>query len=211
MATPDISQADIATFHSTHFAAASTNHFSKQFLGPVEVRGEYADKEYWEEEEDGGLGYYSDGVKRTLTDEQISIFRHSEIQALLRERRRDEEAKEDKKLSSPLPAMEEGELEDDAGASEETSTSTSTTSSMPPPTAAPRNTKARKMKNKKVQKSRPSYEQSFFKKNIKPDLRKRTWDKVDEGMAALDYGEDYGSSSRLQPAVQRRRISYDDF
>lgn len=32
------------------------------------------------------LGYYPDGVKRTLTDEQIRIFRHSEIHALLRER-----------------------------------------------------------------------------------------------------------------------------
>lgn len=36
------------------------------------------------EQED--LGYYPDGVKRTLTDEQIRIFRHSEIHALLRER-----------------------------------------------------------------------------------------------------------------------------
>ncbi|KAJ5664627.1 hypothetical protein N7462_011440 [Penicillium macrosclerotiorum] len=36
------------------------------------------------EEDDDGLGYYPDGVKRTLTDEQIRIFRHSEIHALLR-------------------------------------------------------------------------------------------------------------------------------
>jgi hypothetical protein len=36
---------------------------------------------------DDGLGYYSDGVKRTLTDDQIAMFRHSEIQLLLRERR----------------------------------------------------------------------------------------------------------------------------
>lgn len=35
---------------------------------------------------DEDLGYYPDGVKRTLTDEQIRIFRHSEIHALLRER-----------------------------------------------------------------------------------------------------------------------------
>jgi hypothetical protein len=30
------------------------------------------------------LGYYDDGVKRTLTDEQIEIFRHSELEALRR-------------------------------------------------------------------------------------------------------------------------------
>lgn len=33
------------------------------------------------------LRYYADGVERTLTDEQVAIFRHTEIQELLRERR----------------------------------------------------------------------------------------------------------------------------
>lgn len=37
-------------------------------------------------EEDDGLGYYPDGVKRTLTDDQIAMFRHSEIYAIIRER-----------------------------------------------------------------------------------------------------------------------------
>ena len=32
------------------------------------------------------LGYYPDGAKRTLTDEQIAMFRHSEIYAILRAR-----------------------------------------------------------------------------------------------------------------------------
>ena len=32
------------------------------------------------------LGYYPDGVKRTLTDEQIAMFRHSEMYSILRER-----------------------------------------------------------------------------------------------------------------------------
>jgi Protein of unknown function (DUF3807) len=35
-----------------------------------------------------GLGYYSDGVKRTLTDAQIEMFRWSEVQSLLRAKRR---------------------------------------------------------------------------------------------------------------------------
>lgn len=34
--------------------------------------------------EDDDLGYYPDGVKRTLTDEQIAMFRHSEIYSLVR-------------------------------------------------------------------------------------------------------------------------------
>lgn len=37
-------------------------------------------------EDDDGLGYYPDGVKRTLTDDQIAMFRHSEIYAIIRER-----------------------------------------------------------------------------------------------------------------------------
>lgn len=36
--------------------------------------------------EDDDLGYYPDGVKRTLTDDQIAMFRHSEIYSILRER-----------------------------------------------------------------------------------------------------------------------------
>ena len=38
------------------------------------------------EDEDDGLGYYHDGVKRTLTDDQIAMFRHSEIYSILRKR-----------------------------------------------------------------------------------------------------------------------------
>lgn len=34
--------------------------------------------------DDDDLGYYQDGVKRTLTDEQIEMFRHTELQQLLR-------------------------------------------------------------------------------------------------------------------------------
>lgn len=47
----------------------------------------HEDAEEYYEEEDDGLGYYPDGTKRTLTDEQIAMFRHSEIQAILRKRR----------------------------------------------------------------------------------------------------------------------------
>lgn len=41
----------------------------------------------FENDFDDELGYYADGVKRTLTDDQIAMFRHSETQALLRDRR----------------------------------------------------------------------------------------------------------------------------
>jgi Protein of unknown function (DUF3807) len=38
------------------------------------------------------LGFYPDGALRTLTDEQIAIFRHSEIQELVKSYQNDEEA-----------------------------------------------------------------------------------------------------------------------
>jgi hypothetical protein len=60
-----------------------------------------------------GLGYYEDGVKRTLTDEQIRIFRHSEIHALLRERQA-EEASEPSEPADPdsSPASPEAPVTD---------------------------------------------------------------------------------------------------
>lgn len=57
-------------------------------------------------EDDDGLGWYEDGVKRTLTDSQIEMFRHSEIEALAREkraRRREEEEDEEEGLSHADP------------------------------------------------------------------------------------------------------------
>ncbi|QIW96387.1 hypothetical protein AMS68_001905 [Peltaster fructicola] len=50
----------------------------------------YEPEEYYDEhEEEDDLGYYPDGVKRTLTDEQIAIFRHTELQMIERRRQRE--------------------------------------------------------------------------------------------------------------------------
>ena len=62
-------------FHKTHFAGQDVPAMSS--TSHIEAEGN----------EDDGLGYYNDGVKRTLTDEQIRMFRHSEIQRLLSERK----------------------------------------------------------------------------------------------------------------------------
>jgi hypothetical protein len=52
------------------------------------------------EEEEEDLGYYEDGVKRTLSDEQVKIFRHSEIHSLLRERQRLREEQEEEEYEA---------------------------------------------------------------------------------------------------------------
>jgi hypothetical protein len=197
------------------------SHFAEHFLGPIE------EDEYSEEAEDGGLGYYEDGVERTLTDEQIAIFRHSEIEALLRDRRHAEEAKEEEYESasveykgstiverqgeSPafdnIESMAEGDLED--GELEDHLSTSQPATTQPPQTQI--NKKNKRKKNKNAKKSdRPPQRKGFFKQNVKPDLRKRTWDKVDTGLDNLDYDEDTGSASVPNHAAQRRRISYDD-
>ena len=198
------------------------DHFAEQFLGPVE------DEEYAEEVEDDGLGYYKDGVKRTLTDEQIAIFRHSEIQALLRERRHAEEAKEDEHespaiqdlepmmleaapgqaIGSPAigPLTEQEEL--DEGEIDGEVSTPQAPNTLPTQNHGKKRNK-RKKNNTQNKMQRPPQSRGFFKQNVKPDLRKRTWDSVDAGLGNLDYDEDNSGPPPTHTA-QRRRISYDD-
>lgn len=72
-------------FHDKHFASLSAGTSNRQHDAHVDHEEKYGDDD---------LGYYPDGVKRTLTDDQIAMFRHSEIQTLLRERRRKRENSE---------------------------------------------------------------------------------------------------------------------
>lgn len=73
-------QEDLAAFDESHFSPTAHTHLTANFLPPPDPSAAAA---HAENEEDN-LGYYPDGTKRTLTDTQISIFRHSEIQELLR-------------------------------------------------------------------------------------------------------------------------------
>jgi len=196
-------------------------HFADQFLGPVE-------EENPEIVEEDGLGYYEDGTKRTLTGEQIAIFRHSEIQALLRARRHAAEAKQDKADSEEQEASldgsredslvhenirEQGQLEEDLEDGELGEVADSSITDLPCSRPVTK-TKQSKKKGKKAQNGMPKIasgpsQKSFFKQNIKPDLRKRTWDKVDTGLESLDYDEGEPGAASTRP-MQRRRISYDD-
>ncbi|EAW15191.1 DUF3807 domain-containing protein [Aspergillus clavatus NRRL 1] len=81
---PIVTFEDLQAFQAKHFPT------STQVTSFDHNHNQTVDDEYYEE--DDGLGYYPDGVKRTLTDEQIEIFRHSEIHTLLRERELREEA-----------------------------------------------------------------------------------------------------------------------
>ena len=55
------------------------------------------------------LSYYEDGTKRTLTDEQIAMFRHSEIQTILRmQRQRRDNQRSGDESESRSPQSENG-------------------------------------------------------------------------------------------------------
>ncbi|KAK7914708.1 hypothetical protein PG985_012411 [Apiospora marii] len=214
---PNVSQADIAAFEAEHFSVTALQQFSADFIQPTALTdGTYdANDEYFEGEEEDDLGYYSDGVKRTLTDEQIAIFRHSELETLRREKAngtKSSESLNDQSRTSPpdtdftkknedlhASASEDGELESDTPK---------------PVSSAMKRRKARKNKKKARNAAYNSQqnEPGWFKKNVKPDLRKRTWDKVETGMDSLDYEDapqpEYGNGAGAP--TQRRKISYDD-
>jgi hypothetical protein len=176
------------SFHDAHFLRPSTEHFTAHFLQPDDSAQQHGllaggeDEHTEEEEEDDGLGYYHDGVKRTLTDEQIAIFRHSELEAL----RRSRELTKIRKATAPeTEAGEDGELSEGE-----------LSSSAPAAAAKKKKKKRRRGKNKGEEEQ--------------VDLRKRTWDVVEAGLATLDYGEEENEQPTEGNASQRRRISYDD-
>ena len=78
---PDL--ASLKAFHSVHFPGQPIPELATQKLD-LATETEAASKA---NENQSDLGYYPDNVKRTLTDQQIQMFRHSEIQRLLSEKR----------------------------------------------------------------------------------------------------------------------------
>ncbi|KAK8162982.1 hypothetical protein BKA80DRAFT_97126 [Phyllosticta citrichinensis] len=88
MKVPAITVDDMRDFHQRHFPTASSpagffSHQQTRHEEPSHVADNLAEAPaVTEDYENDDLGYYEDGVKRTLTDDQISIFRHSEVQRL---------------------------------------------------------------------------------------------------------------------------------
>ncbi|KAK6820555.1 hypothetical protein PG990_012544 [Apiospora arundinis] len=214
---PDVSQADIAAFHTEHFSSTATQHFSSGFIENPAATKDYAydaNDEYLEEEEDD-LGYYSDGVKRTLTDEQIAIFRHSEIETLRRDKANGKKSSDSQNDQTTIGPSDAGSIRRDEGQHASGSEDGELESDTPKPVSATvKRRKARKNKKKarNAAHNAQQNEPGWFKKNVKPDLRKRTWDKVETGMDSLDYEDapqpEFGNNS--EPPTQRRKISYDD-
>lgn len=105
-------------------------------------------------------------MKRTLTDEQIEIFRHSELEALRKQKERE------KQLVAKATASS-GDATDLSGDSHAPAQTESVSSTLP---TSFQSNKKRKKKGSKRARPEP-----------KPDLRKRTWDVVDKGLDSLEY------------------------
>ncbi|KAH7320044.1 hypothetical protein B0I35DRAFT_460348 [Stachybotrys elegans] len=154
-------QEELVSFQQAHFSSMALARFENEFMN-LDASQQYPHDPPAEEWNDDGLGYYPDGVKRTLTDEQIEIFRHSELKALRRARERSKSA-----AAAGSAATDSEEHHDDDAAL--TTCSNEQFHSGPD-----------KKKKKKKAPKRPRPEP-------KPDLRKRTWDVVDAGLDTLDY------------------------
>ncbi|KAK0864484.1 hypothetical protein LTR87_015794 [Friedmanniomyces endolithicus] len=78
---PVVTEEDLLRFQYSHYGDYTK---PETWFVDAETALQYGSTLAPEEE---GLGCYADGTRRTLTDEQIAMFRHSEIEHLLRERR----------------------------------------------------------------------------------------------------------------------------
>ncbi|KAJ8121052.1 hypothetical protein ONZ43_g2401 [Nemania bipapillata] len=213
---------NIESFHALHFSDRAIGLFESQFLRPdfahtTDLCCHHYKQGEEEEEEEDGLGYYPDGVKRTLTDEQIAIFRHSELEAMRRAERLNLEPEN---TNNTKPGSDRASIEaihtpmgnggslansdamDDAAEGSEDGEIE---------TEKPVLTKAELRRQKKLRSRQRRRENQKFQPEKKPDLRKRTWDVVEAGMDSLHYDDlemshGHGSAS----ATQRKQISYDD-
>lgn len=77
-----MTQDDLYAFHARLFGSPAPKQL---FCTEQDPYNDACYEDIFEVENDD-LGYYPDGVKRTLTDDQIAMFRHSEIYSILRER-----------------------------------------------------------------------------------------------------------------------------
>lgn len=189
---PTVTEEDLRAFHLSHFAGSAL---------PATLITE-AEHQAFPEDEDDGLGYYADGVKRTLTDEQIAMFRHSEIETLLRERRL--------RLEAEAETEEEGEI-DEEGVREASPQMSSTTASTTIPLASVRSEKAplpskptpkepvlkkqtpreaRKAKHAKLQRQMQQRQerQQQSPDDFTPNRTAREQDEVKQDDVELDYG-----------------------
>lgn len=182
---PQVSNDDLRDFFTLHFSNEALQLFQHQFCHlSLQAKPEYIyvphvpffdQKPSTNESEqtisDHSLEYYADGEIRTLTDEQIKIFRHSELFALRRQSSANTLATQHVPAPSNKPVGPVSYRRDCA------------------PSHFTRRREAKKiLENRLTRKKRrkPQLAQ-HAKQEPKADLRKRTWDIVEPGLDSLNY------------------------
>ena len=136
------------------------------------------------------------------------MFRHSEIQALLRERRHAEETGKST-FEAGLSQVSAGTESEDGELKDSIPLKNTEHLESPKQVALQHEAEGIAKVMTSGKKKWQQQKKSNFRQYAKPDLRKRTWDKVELGLGSLDYGEE--NNSVAMPTVQqRKRISYDD-
>lgn len=169
---PTVTEDDLAAFHKNHFARCRV---PVSFFQNYDTSGSQAPEETIED-----LGYYPDGVQRTLTDDQITMFRHSEIEALLRERRHRQEAEADGEV---LPVQNSGAptvAQNDAISDGEIASEVLDTEQRP-------RKRPKKNKNKKGHAKRQMYHPTQPAEDFTPNRMAREQDEVQHASVELDY------------------------
>jgi hypothetical protein len=185
-----VTQTELQSFYNSHFGLEATAHFQEGFICPAGHDDPTIEPEQGYDEDDDGLGYYPDGVKRTLTDEQIAIFRHSEIETLRREQEgHGDTLKRKSRDRSPGP---NGNIKPNNGPKGNTNPNSSDTSG-PSTTSTKSNEQTHQSPSVNTTEINEGSNNTKRKKKArrepKPDLRKRTWDVVDKGLDSLNYDD----------------------
>ena len=154
------------------------------------------------------LGYYPDGVKRTLTDDQIAMFRHSEIYSILRERQIRKECSEadgvelsegrfsdDEEVRGSMPPDQNGKI----------SFSTNTDSHATQFKKIAQNDGKDLNRGRPGKNKRPRYSADFRDRQSQGHTFRRTARELDSVMAdhqILDYGDEPSDAAKEYTAAQ---------
>lgn len=95
---PAIDTSDLINFHLSHFQGTYPLGMERLDVKPTDNSETELSENHnndnsseHDEEYDDGLGYYPDGTKRTLTDEQIAFLRASELRQIQKQQQQQQQ------------------------------------------------------------------------------------------------------------------------
>ncbi|KAL2888990.1 hypothetical protein HOO65_030491 [Ceratocystis lukuohia] len=179
---------DLKRFHDDFFSPASLAAFGANFFpaklqtGDISARTSNTNTQNEDECTNPGddyedLGCYPDGNQRTLTDEQVYMFRQSELKEMLKNWQKRKAIAEKNSVEVVFSVSDPRQDKQESKASIKTSDLPDADEDISDASTPSWGKKRKKTKNSAL----------GLRKEPKPDLRKRTWDVVDTGLDSLEY------------------------